>query len=257
MIAMRRMSGLLLVWMMSPLLCWGWGATGHRASGHLAEQLLTSKARKKVKALLHGHSLAMVSTWLDEVRSDSTYDYTGDWHWTTIPDGKRYEDVAANPDGKAVTMVELIIQKLKQGGLPARQEEEYVKALIHLVADLHQPCHVGNGLDRGANDVKVKWFGRDSNLHRVWDSHMIDDTQLSYTELAQSFVMVDKATLAQWKNASVRDWAHESMTYRPAVYAIGDGNLSYQYSYRNFSTVQLRLLQSSVRLAHILNQIYG
>jgi hypothetical protein len=240
-----------------PGLGYSWGPTGHRATGHLAEKLLKAKARKKLAKLLQGQSLAMVSTWLDEVRSDSLYDYTGDWHWTTIPDGRKYEDVAANPDGKAVMMVELIIQKLKQGGLSAQQESEYVKSLVHLVADLHQPCHVGNGLDRGANDIKVKWFGRDSNLHRVWDSHMIEDTQLSYTELASSLVMPDQETLQAWEKNSVRDWAHESMTYRPAVYNIADGNLSYRYGYHNFSIVQLRLLQASVRLAAILNDIYA
>lgn len=253
------MKRLFILVILCSVTCFGysWGPTGHRATGHLAEKLLKAKARKKLAKLLQGQSLAMVSTWLDEVRSDSLYDYTSDWHWTTIPDGKKYEDVAANPDGKAVMMVELIIQKLKQGGLSAQQESEYVKSLVHLVADLHQPCHVGNGLDRGANDIKVKWFGRDSNLHRVWDSHMIEDTQLSYTELASSWVMPDQEILNAWKKNSVRDWAHESMTYRPSVYNIADGNLSYRYGYQNFSIVQLRLLQASVRLASILNDIYA
>ncbi|MDZ7827847.1 MAG: S1/P1 nuclease [Gammaproteobacteria bacterium] len=31
---------------------------------------------------------------------------------------------------------------------------------VHLIGDLHQPLHVGNGRDRGGNDVRVTWFGR-------------------------------------------------------------------------------------------------
>ncbi|MFN7407752.1 MAG: S1/P1 nuclease, partial [Cyclobacteriaceae bacterium] len=62
-----------------------WGATGHRASGYIAEQYLKPRAKKKLKAILQGESLAMVSTWMDEIRSDSLYNYAEDWHWATIP----------------------------------------------------------------------------------------------------------------------------------------------------------------------------
>ncbi len=65
----------------------GWGATGHRATGLIADQYLNAKAKKRLKQILGQESLAMVSTWMDEIRSDSTYNFTTDWHWTTIPDG--------------------------------------------------------------------------------------------------------------------------------------------------------------------------
>ena len=129
--------------------------------------------------------------------------------------------------------------------------------LVHLVGDIHQPLHVGKPGDRGGNDVKVKWFRSDSNLHRVWDSDMIDDTKLSYTELALSLGTPDKATVARWQKTSIRDWATESMNYRPQVYDIGDSNLSYKYSYKYLGAAKDRLLQAGVRLAGLLNQIYG
>ena len=160
----------------------GWGATGHRATGLIAEQYLNAKAKKRIALILEQESVAMVSTWMDEIRSDSTYNYTTDWHYTTIPDGKRYEDVEANPDGKVVMMIEKITKELKSGKLTAKQEQEYLKMLIHMVGDIHQPLHVGKPGDKGGNDVKVKWFRSESNLHRVWDSEMIDDTKLSRSE---------------------------------------------------------------------------
>lgn len=235
----------------------GWGATGHRATGLIAEQYLTAKAKKRIALILEQESVAMVSTWMDEIRSDSTYNYSTDWHWTTIPDGKRYEDVEANPDGKVVMMIEKITKELKSGKLTAKQEREYLKMLIHMIGDIHQPLHVGKPGDKGGNDVKVKWFRSESNLHRVWDSEMIDDTKLSYTELAQSLVKPDKVTLTKWQKASVREWAAESMSYRHQVYDIGNGNLSYQYGYKYFSVAKQRLLQAGVRLAGLLNEIYG
>lgn len=235
----------------------GWGATGHRATGYIAEQYLTAKTKKKLATILGQESLAMVSTWMDEIRSDSTYDYAITWHWTTIPDGKKYDDVAANPDGKVVDMIQKFITDLKGKKLSKKQEVETLKMLVHLVGDIHQPLHVGKPGDRGGNDVKLKWFRNDTNLHSVWDSGMIDDTRLSYTELATSLGKPDNLTVKKWQSASVRDWAHESMTYRPQVYDIGNGNLSYQYGYKYFSIAKQRMLQAGVRLAGVLNSIYG
>lgn len=235
----------------------GWGATGHRATGLIAERYLNAKAKKRINQILGGESLAMISTWMDEIRSDSTYNYTTDWHWTTIPDGGRYEDVENNLDGKVVMMIEKFTKDLKTGKLTPKQEQEYLKMLVHMVGDMHQPLHVGKPGDRGGNDVKVKWFRSESNLHRVWDSEMIDDTKLSYTELAQSFGSPDKETIKKWQGTSVRDWAMESVSYRPQVYDIGNSNLGYQYSYKYFSIAKTRMLQAGVRLAGLLNQIYG
>jgi hypothetical protein len=108
----------------------GWGVTGHRATGLIAERYLTKKARSKIQQILNGESLAMVSTWMDEILSDTAYKYTTDWHWTTIPDGGRYEDVEGNPDGKVIMMIEKITAELKSGKLSAKQEQDYLKMFI-------------------------------------------------------------------------------------------------------------------------------
>ena len=234
----------------------GWGATGHRATGLIAEQYLNAKAKKRIRQILDQESLAMVSTWMDEIRSDSTYNYATDWHWTTIPDGGSYEEVESNPDGKVVMMIEKFTKELKSGKISAMQQVEYLKMLVHMIGDIHQPLHVGKPGDRGGNDIKVKWAGNDSNLHRVWDSDMIDDTKLSYTEFAQSLIKPSAETIKKWQQASVREWAKESMSLRPQVYNIGKGSLGYRYSYVNLPSVRERILQAGVRIAAILNKIY-
>ncbi len=237
----------------------GWGVTGHRTAGLIAEQYLNAKAKKRIAMILEQESIAMVGTWMDEIRSDSTYNYATDWHWSTIPDGKKYEDVEgiANPDGKLIFMLEKIVKDLKSGKLSPKQQKEYLKMLIHMVEDLHQPLHVGKPGDKGGNDVKIKWFRNDSNLHALWDSDMINDTRLSFTELAQGIVKPDAQVVAKWQATTLRDWAMESMGYRTQVYDIGNGNLGYQYTYKNFGIVKLRILQAGIRLGGLLNQIYG
>ncbi len=234
-----------------------WGATGHRATGHIAEKYLSKKAKKELKRILGQESLAMVSTWMDEVRSDPAYDHTHDWHWVTIPDGLTYEQTEKNPKGDIIQTLDRLIAELKQGGLDDKTKAEHVKMIVHLVGDIHQPLHVGKEGDKGGNDVRLTWFRGNSNLHRVWDSDMINGSQLSYTELAESLGRPDKLTVAAWQNTSVRDWAYESMSYRERIYAIGDGNLSYEYSYKNFDLVKLRLLQAGIRMAAVFNDIFG
>jgi hypothetical protein len=233
-----------------------WGVTGHRVTGYIAQRHLSAKAKKKIKELFGQESLALASTWMDEIRSDSTFNYTADWHWVTVETGQTYDQSKKNPNGDVIMTLERLIAELKTHKLDKKKELEYVKMIIHLVGDIHQPLHVGCCDDQGGNKVKVKWFRNDSNLHSVWDSNMIDDTKLSYTELADALGTPEKATIAQWQNQSVRDWATESMGYRKQVYAIGDGSLSYKYSYKNIDTVKYRLLQAGIRLAGVLNQIY-
>lgn len=235
----------------------GWGPTGHRAVGQIAERYLTPTTKKKLEKILSGESVAVVSTWMDDIRSDSTYDHTSDWHWVTIENGKTYKQSPKNPKGDVIMTIDRLIAELKTGKLSAKGEAEHVKMLVHLVGDIHQPLHVGCCDDAGGNRVKLKWFRDDSNLHRVWDSDMIDLAKFSYTELADAIVKPSKEKVLALQKTTVIDWANESMSMRQQVYAIGDGNLGYQYSYKNFGSVKKRILESGVRLAGILNSIYG
>ncbi len=233
-----------------------WGPTGHRATGRIAERYLSKKARKALDRILHGQSLAIAGTWMDDIRSDTTFNYMSDWHWVTIQDGQSYDESTKNPNGDIIQTIERVIAELKSKKLSAADEEQRVKILIHLVGDIHQPLHVGGGNDRGGNDIKLTWFRSESNLHRVWDSDMIDDTRLSFTELAESLEKPDAVRVASLQKTSVREWASESMSFRKQVYDYGDGKLGYSYSYRNFPLVRQRVLEGGVRLAGLLNEIY-
>jgi hypothetical protein len=234
-----------------------WGPTGHRVTGWIAEQHVSKKVKKELLRILGNQSLAMASTWMDDIRSDSLYDYTSDWHWVTIPEGKTYQQSEKNGNGDLIGTIERLISALKKRNLSPKDESEYLKMLIHLIGDIHQPLHVGLGSDRGGNDIKVMWFRSESNLHRVWDSDMIDDTRLSYTELAESLEKPDANKVSVWQKNSLLDWATESIGYRDQVYRYGNGRLGYKYAYENFHIVRHRLLQAGIRLAGVLNDIYG
>lgn len=234
----------------------GWGATGHRAVGHIAWQYLTPAAKKQVAKLLKGESLAMSGTWMDDIKSDSTYDYMADWHWVTVETGKTYADSPKNPNGDVIATLERLISELKGKKLSGKKAEEALRIIVHLIGDIHQPLHVGCCDDAGGNRVRVKWFREDSNLHRVWDSDMVDYSKLSYTELATSLPKLPKTEVQRLQKAGVREWANESMGMRRKVYATGDNNLGYKYSYQNLPHVKRRILEAGIRLAGVLNSIY-
>ena len=235
-----------------------WGKTGHRVVGDIAADHLTEKAQKEITNILGQESLAIASTWMDKIRSDSRYDYTHAWHWVTLPDGKTYEETEKNPDGDLIQALRTIIGELKEGDLSPKKERQKLKMLTHLIGDLHQPLHVGTGKDRGGNDTKVEWFYEPSNLHRVWDSGIINETKLSYTEFSTAINHPTRQQLNKWQQGDVLDWAYESREIRKEAYELpADRQISYRYMYEHRKTIDRQLLKSGIRLAHVLNEIYG
>jgi hypothetical protein len=235
-----------------------WGQNGHRIVGDVAADYLNPKTRKEVDRILGSTSMAIASIWMDKIKSDPAYDHTHDWHWVTIPDGMTYEETEKNPNGDLINVLRTIINKLKSGSLTAEEEKEKLKMLIHLVGDIHQPLHVGTGEDQGGNDTKVEWFDEQSNLHRVWDSEIIDDTKLSYTEFSAAINHPTDQQISEWQDSSVLDWAYEAMELRDQVYDLpADHQIGYEYQYKNRDLLDRQLLKGGVRLAGILNEIYG
>jgi hypothetical protein len=98
-----------------------------------------------------------------------------------------------------------------------------------------------------------------SNLHRVWDSDMIDAKQLSYTELAAHLNRHVTPEMAKQAQSSLPEqWLSEAMSLRNTVYDLpGSRRIGYQYMYRNWPVVEQQLLLAGLRLAGILNDIYG
>lgn len=249
-------SAFLLVFSVSQ--AFAWGQTGHRVVGEIASFYLKRKAEKKIEYILNRESLAVASVWMDNIKSDRTYSYASPWHYVTIPNGQTYEETEKSPQGDIIMTIERLIKELKQGGLDFKTEQEHLKMLIHLVGDIHQPCHVGDGTDKGGNDVKVKWFGKNSNLHRVWDSEMIDSKAFSYTELAKVVNITTKEEVKSLQSNPIDVWYQEAMSLRGQIYELPENmNLGYNYTYDNWSTVQNQLMKAGIRLAGILNDIYG
>ncbi len=236
-----------------------WSKTGHRVIGEVAQKHLNRKAARAISALLDGETLAEVANYADAIKSDRAYSKYSPWHYVNFPADKAYTEVTPSPQGDVVRGIEKCMAALKDPATPRKDEVFYLKMLIHLIGDLHQPMHVGRAEDRGGNDIQLQWFGRGSNLHRVWDANLIDDYGMSYTELARTLPRWSKERIGQVQQGTVYDWVEEVQEVTNRVYdsaEVGE-KLSYRYRYVWWDTVEEQLLTGGVRLAAVLNEIYG
>lgn len=235
-----------------------WGVTGHRTIGEIAEKHLSKKAKKQIENLLQGQGLAIVSTFGDEIKSDDKYDKYYTWHFVNFPFDTKYEHSEIDKRGDIVMGIEQCINNLKNPGTSEKDKVFYLKFLVHLVGDLHQPLHVGRSEDKGGNDIKLLWHYKKSNLHRVWDSDMIEFYNMSYTELSSNAKSLSNAQIENIAAGTVLDWTYESQAMAKKIYASAkqDDKLSYDYSYKHFDLVRSQLQKSGIRLAKILNEVF-
>jgi hypothetical protein len=235
-----------------------WGKTGHRVVGELASQMISKRTLKKINHLLDGKSLAQVSTFADEIKSDMRYRSYNPWHYANVKTDETYTESEKNKAGDIVFAIQKCVEALKNPLISRADKQFYLMLLVHFVGDLHQPMHFGKPSDRGGNDVKLKWFGRKTNLHRVWDSNMIDDYGMSYTELTANLPKLNATELKQIAQAPLMVWVNESLDLAKQIYSSLPQNkkLGYLYSYHHFKTVRMQLFKGGVRLAALLDDIF-
>jgi hypothetical protein len=197
---MRRFL-LVLCFTLTPTPALAWNAAGHRLVAVIAWQQLAPSSRQFVGALLARHPdhqawvdkahsgedidiFAEASTWPDDIRNDPRFHDGGRepatpplpgladtdrhkrWHYVDL-DGTGRPQV-----GELDRQIERLSQVLRTGRDPA-QLAYALPWLLHLVADIHQPLHVGLHGDEGGNAVEIENpFNKRlpfTRLHTYWD----------------------------------------------------------------------------------------
>jgi hypothetical protein len=164
-----------------------WGPQGHRTIGAIADRLLTPEAHAAVLQILvddrdkFGNpsgrtTLEAVSVWADEVRGTPAERPT--WHYDDVPICGTFDQARDCPAGQCNTeQLKRLIGVLGDAHAPARERNEALKWVVHLVADIHQPLHAADNADHGGNLVPVALEGVHTrgreNLHRAWDSDLV------------------------------------------------------------------------------------
>jgi len=243
----------------------GWGMTGHRVIAEIAENHLSKKAKKNISKIIGKQKLAYWANWADFIKSDPdpALNKTGSWHFVNTPGNLNFTDfqmaLERSSDNNLYKSVLRVQQNLRdpKADLIAKQQNLYY--LIHILGDAHQPMHVSREEDQGGNKIEVSFFGRKTNLHRVWDSELVDNEKYSYTEFAEVLDILSQAEIKKITAGALSDWLYESHNYANMIYAAAalDSNLSYSYIYNNKAIVEACLLKGGLRLARVLNEIFG
>jgi len=246
-----------------PVQSMAWGMLGHRIVGEIADSYISAKTRREVKKILGNESLAMASNWGDFIKSDSTYNYLNNWHYANFLDNLDYqmlkEAMEKETGPNIYNRIQFLAAELKKESTEPQKKIMYLRLLIHFVGDLHQPMHMGRQADSGGNGIKVSWFYQPSNLHRVWDSDLIEYQQLSYTEYANAINFANANQVRALQKDDLSVWAFESYQISRQLYATvkPDEKLSYRYNFDHIDTLNQQLLKGGVRLAGLLNDVFA
>lgn len=224
-----------------------WSDLGHQIVGELAEQNLTPRAKNFVRGILGIEPLAVAATWPDHVRDDKRFggkddahDF-GPFHYCEVPTGFDYTSKPKTEPKDCMGVLAKAQILLKDSSVDRETKMIALRYLIHVVGDIHQPLHVGNGFDRGGNacDVRVRKGSSGGiikeNFHRYWDNTIVEElgSQIVKTPVRvgspiyySRFVEAIKEhhpelgpTAVKAQNTSTPlDWLKDSQTVRESIY---------------------------------------
>ena len=279
---------LVLLMMFQSQILSAWGQNGHRIVAQICELHLSAQAKSEIQKVIGKNYLAEIANWPDYVKAEKGWDFAESWHYTTVhpnqtvaqmksqyaADSKINDATEAidlmkkilNNDKNATEFFENLMQKNKAKPLNNSTKATALAFLVHLVGDIHQPLHVGKNKDHGGNKITVMFFRKKSNLHRVWDTDIIEHEKLSYTEFAHFINKVSSAEVKNYQKSTMDDWAKESIDLRENIYSTiydytdresGLPSFSWQYQHDYIPMVKERLLLAGVRMAGILEDVFG
>lgn len=238
-------------------MCLAWGDLGHQTVAEIAQRNLSPKAKIMVSEILGHGPLAEAAIFPDLVRSDEDYKEFSSFHFIEIdPRWGTYQKIPFYLKEKrdANSLISNIPTKLFENILSKpkfnkNQRQDLLRYLVHLVGDVHQPLHVGNGFDRGGNWCQIKYpisknknsFKKEdevlfnkSNLHSFWDSTLVENifyfqktknpnykipSWKGYVELADLILSESKpAEQKSFQTLDIYTWYAESQELHTKVY---------------------------------------
>ena len=157
-----------------------WNPLAHDVVARLAAVRLTEKGKEFVGGALRvpvnqvTENMALESVWAD--LNQNLVPGSGAWHFAGGSDGLELFTECSHDLGELLCRLVEQIRKLLSNDPAVRNNA--VKFVIHLMADLHQPLHVGRASDSDGNVIKIKLPSAlvpvlekpGANLHSLWDA---------------------------------------------------------------------------------------
>lgn len=249
-----------------------WDVVGHRIIADIAYQNLNKKARIAVDNVLGmPKGIIYYSSWPDEIKSDTIYPESSEWHYQDLDAGKTVEDLRYLYEHKDAEGYHLFSAKDSLTHLLMNEGNnvDALKFLVHLAGDEFQPMHMGHHDDLGANYVKLVWFGQNINQHSLWDSKIVDYYKYSSSEFAEMLINLFASQADTYWNMTEFDCICKTYAASTAIYEYKDmleskkgvdgrypRGYEYKYAYDFRATLEEQLYMAGIQLAKLLNEIY-
>jgi hypothetical protein len=235
-----------------------WGPHGHEIVAEIAARQLDPKARAEVERLLHDrapNAMREVSGWADSLQQWPGYGSAKPLHYVNFPHGASNYDRRRDcrNDACVVEALPHFVAVLRNG----RNERERADALrwvIHLVADIHQPMHASYASDHGGNDVQLQFQRRNTNLHQLWDSRLLDARNARPVPYAEQLLALPRPSGdLSWNEGAAERWALESNALMKSDAYPRGNRIDGEYVRRAQEIIDQRLLLAGLRLGMLLN----
>jgi hypothetical protein len=247
---------------------YAWGPHAHRIATRVAEERLSPAAREAVLELLHpGDTLVGLSNWADQ-EGYEVEPRSAPWHYVNVPISASHYEARFCRDGECVVeKIKHYRRLLANRRAPKAERARALLFLVHLIEDVHQPLHVGDNHDRGGNLTQVQFYDEGDNLHRLWDSTILNViSRDEHAWLRRIEPLLTPENVAAWSRGTVESWADESLQEAKKAYYFPSGaprplesgtRLGPEYVEMAAPIIRLRLAQAGVRVAHELNMIFA
>lgn len=230
-----------------------WGRKGHELIMELAFSRLSPREQQKVLRYLDGMTIQSASTWMDEIRNDKRYDYLGTAHYINIPRPNGPTKIAENDIQRELNRTLLEVKSLNTLSDSAIKLD--LLKLIHLVGDIHQPLHTGYEVDRGGNDITVIFNDKKTNLHRLWDSQLIESLSIDSTAVSAYLNNLSRKQVAEYSKVDVGLWIKESQSHLDNIYQFENGVINEKYVSDAKPVIEEQLAKAVLRLERVLKRI--
>ncbi|EPS67308.1 hypothetical protein M569_07466, partial [Genlisea aurea] len=252
----------------------GWGYDGHLITCKLAQprfKASTSSAVSKLLPTYAKNDLSSLCSWADEMKSK--YPWSAPLHYADTDNVCNFN---YNRDCNSGICVVGAINNYTNQLLNSSSHYNLTEALLflaHFVGDIHQPLHVGFKSNLGGNTITVYWYDQQTNLHSVWDSSIIETEEDDFfdSDVDEMIASIQHNITTGWAN-QIPNWEACSQVTCPNTYANESSAAACQWAYSDaaqgadlgddyffsrYPIVNLRLAQGGVRLAKVLNNIFG
>ena len=270
----------------------GWSRLGHAVVAKVAEDHLSSKARKALAAYLGDETIVSISSDADLQRPFWTMDLgfiptnpeAARLSWL-VPQGfdmntpenispishsvtvdRNFNSLRTdNQNGayvnNAAYYIEQYARELKGGARTMDPElrKRKIALIVHLIGDFHCPMHiVYQGQDELKGGFKVTIGKSQVRYHGWWDGGIFANLlPYSYSDVARIVDTKSKKEIAQITKGDVYDWVHESAVDSWPAHRVKEGDVldqAFPLEMRPILYNQLR--NGGYRLAALLNDIF-